>query len=38
MSKQSPTLYDKVDNVIVKILKYVSYISGVCLIAMNFCI
>ena len=36
MSKQSPTLYDKVDNVIVKILKYVSYISGVCLIAIMF--
>lgn len=36
MSKKSPTLYDKVDNVIVKILKYVSYISGVCLIAIMF--
>ena len=36
MSKQSPTLYDKVDDGIVKILKYVSYISSVCLIAIMF--
>ena len=36
MSSQPSTLYDKVDSVIVKILKYVSYISGVCLIAIMF--
>lgn len=34
MSKQSPTLYDKLDSVIVKIFKYVSYVSGVCLIGI----
>lgn len=36
MSNQAPTLYDKLDSVIVKILKYVSYISGVCLILIMF--
>lgn len=36
MSNQAPTLYDKLDNLIVKILKYVSYISGVCLILIMF--
>lgn len=36
MSNQAPTLYDKLDNIIVKILKYVSYISGVCLILIMF--
>lgn len=36
MSNQAPTLYDKLDNVIVKILKYVSYVSGVCLILIMF--
>ena len=36
MSNQAPTLYDKVDSIIVKILKYVSYISGVCLILIMF--
>lgn len=36
MSSQPRTLYDKVDSVIVKIFRYVSYISGVCLIAIMF--
>ena len=36
MSNQAPTLYDKLDSVIVKILKYISYISGVCLILIMF--
>ena len=36
MSNQAPTLYDKLDNIIVKILKYISYISGVCLILIMF--
>lgn len=36
MSSQPRTLYDKVDSVIVRILKYVSYISGICLIAIMF--
>lgn len=36
MSNQAPTLYDKLDSIIVKILKYVSYISGVCLILIMF--
>ncbi len=36
MSKQNPTLYDKLDDIIVKIFKYVSYVSGVCLIAIMF--
>lgn len=36
MSNQAPTLYDKLDSVIVKILRYVSYISGVCLILIMF--
>ena len=34
MSK--PTLYEKMDSIIVKIFKYVSYISGVALIAIMF--
>lgn len=36
MSSQPRTLYDKVDSAIVKIFKYVSYVSGVCLIAIMF--
>ena len=36
MSNQSPTLFDKADNLIVKIFRYVSYISGVCLILIMF--
>lgn len=34
MSSQPRTLFEKADSVIVKIFKYVSYISGVCLIAI----
>lgn len=34
MPNQNRTLYDKVDSVIVKIFKYISYISGVCLIGI----
>lgn len=34
MSKQPCSLYDKMDRVIVKIFKYISYISGVCLIGI----
>lgn len=34
MSKQPCSLYDKVDRVIVKIFKYISYISGACLIGI----
>lgn len=36
MSNQPRTLYEKMDNVIVKIFKYVSYISGICLVAIMF--
>lgn len=36
MSNQAPTLYDKLDSIIVKILRYVSYVSGVCLILIMF--
>ena len=36
MSNQAPTLYDKLDSAIVKVLKYVSYVSGVCLILIMF--
>lgn len=32
MSNQNPTLFDKMDSAVVRVLKYVSYISGVCLI------
>lgn len=34
MSKQPCSLYDRMDRVIVKIFKYISYISGVCLIGI----
>lgn len=34
MSKQPCSLYDKMDRVIVRIFKYISYISGVCLIGI----
>ena len=36
MSTQGPTLYEKLDSVIVRILKYVSYVSGACLILIMF--
>lgn len=36
MSNQPHTLYEKMDSVIVKIFKYISYISGICLIGIMF--
>lgn len=36
MSNQPRTLYEKMDSVIVKIFKYVSYISGICLVGIMF--
>ena len=34
MNNNSPSLYDKADSIVVKVLRYVSYVSGVCLIAI----
>lgn len=34
MNNKSPSLYEKADSVVVRVLKYVSYVSGVCLIAI----
>ena len=34
MSSQPSTLYEKIDSVIVRIFKYISYISGACLIGI----
>lgn len=34
MSNQPRTLYEKMDSAIVKVFKYVSYVSGVCLIGI----
>lgn len=32
----NPTLYEKMDSIMVRIFKYVSYISGICLIGIMF--
>ena len=34
LNNNSPSLYDKADSIVVKVLRYVSYVSGVCLIAI----
>lgn len=36
MSSPAPTLYEKVDKIMVRIFKAVSYVSGVCLVAIMF--